>query len=75
MVEAEAAIDEVIGMAELGHNYNIQCMKLFQELKTAFPSVPDDVVRHCMKKVILPLNIPSFMMSILAILTKSEIGH
>jgi len=50
LVEAEAAIDEVIGMAELGHNYNIQCMKLFQELKTAFPSVPDDVVRHCMKK-------------------------
>jgi len=38
------------GMAELGHNYNIQCMKLFQELKAAFPSVPDDVVRHCMKK-------------------------
>jgi len=50
LVEAEAAIHEVIGMAELGHNYNIQCMKLFQELKTAFPSVPDDVVRHCMKK-------------------------
>jgi len=37
-------------MAELGHNYNIQCMKLFQELKAAFPSVPDEVVRHCMKK-------------------------
>jgi len=38
------------GMAELGHNYNIQCMKLFQELKAAFPNVPDEVVRHCMKK-------------------------
>jgi len=37
-------------MAELGHNYNIQCMKLFQELKAAFPSVPDELVRQCMKK-------------------------
>eukprot|EP00092_Neocalanus_flemingeri_P026922 GFUD01029182.1.p1 GENE.GFUD01029182.1~~GFUD01029182.1.p1 ORF type:complete len:807 (-),score=69.72 GFUD01029182.1:150-2570(-) len=37
-------------MAELGHNYNIQCMKLFQELKTSFPSVPDEVVRQCMKQ-------------------------
>jgi len=37
-------------MAELGHNYNIQCMKLFQELKQAFPSVPDEVVKQCMKQ-------------------------
>jgi len=34
---------------ELGHNYNIQCMKLFQELKGAFPATPDEVVRQCMK--------------------------
>ena len=38
-------------MAELGPNYNIQCMKLFQELKTTFPNIPDSVVRHCMKQV------------------------
>ena len=38
-------------MAELGPNYNIQCMKLFQELKASFPSIPDSVVRHCMKQV------------------------
>jgi len=37
-------------MAELGPNYNIQCMKLFQELKASFPSIPDSVVRHCMKQ-------------------------
>ena len=36
---------------ELGHNYNIQCMKLFQELKGAFPATPDEVVRQCMKSV------------------------
>jgi len=36
-------------MAELGHNYNIQCMKLFQELKAAFPATPDEIVRQCMK--------------------------
>jgi len=36
-------------MAELGHNYNIQCMKLFQELKAAYPATPDDLVRQCMK--------------------------
>jgi len=36
-------------MAELGHNYNIQCMKLFQELKAAFPATPDETVRQCMK--------------------------
>ena len=38
-------------MAELGHNYNIQCMKLLHELKARFPAVPDEVVRQCMKKV------------------------
>jgi len=37
-------------MAELGHNYNIQCMKLLHELKARFPAVPDEVVRQCMKK-------------------------
>jgi len=37
-------------MAELGHNYNIQCMKLMYELKAAFPVIPDDIVRQCMKK-------------------------
>jgi len=36
-------------MAELGHNYNIQCMKLFQELKAAYPATPDELVRQCMK--------------------------
>jgi len=36
-------------MAELGHNFNIQCKKLFQELKATFPSIPDDVVQQCMK--------------------------
>ena len=38
-------------MAELAPNYNIQCMKLFQELKSAFPCIPDMVVRQCMKQV------------------------
>ena len=38
-------------MAELGHNYNIQCMKLFQELKAAYPATPDELVRQCMKAV------------------------
>lgn len=37
-------------MAELAPNYNIQCMKLFQELKSAFPCIPDMVVRQCMKQ-------------------------
>jgi len=36
-------------MAGLGHNYNIQGKKLFQELKAAHPNVPDDVVRQCIK--------------------------
>jgi hypothetical protein len=38
-------------MAGLGHNYNIQCMKLFQELKAAHPATPDETVRQCMKAV------------------------
>ena len=38
-------------MAELGPNYNIQCMKLFQELKASFPNIPDSVVRQFMKQV------------------------
>lgn len=37
-------------MAELLPNYNIQRMKLLHELKEAFPLVPDDTVRQCMKK-------------------------
>jgi len=37
-------------MAELGPNYNIQCMKLFQELKASFPNIPDSVVRQIMKQ-------------------------
>ena len=40
-----------VTMAELGANYNIQCMKLFQELKAEFPCIPDSVVRQCMKQV------------------------
>jgi len=39
-----------VTMAELGANYNIQCMKLFQELKAEFPCIPDSVVRQCMKQ-------------------------
>ena len=38
-------------MAELGHNFKIQREKLFQELKAAFPSVPDPAVRQVMKQV------------------------
>ena len=45
--EAEARVR----MAELAPNYNIQCMKLFQELKSAFPCIPDMVVRQCMKQL------------------------
>ena len=40
-----------IRMAELGHNFKIQREKLFQELKAAFPSVPDPAVRQVMKQV------------------------
>ena len=43
-------------MAELGANYNIQCMKLFQELKAEFPCIPDSVVRQCMKQVFSIFN-------------------
>lgn len=38
-------------MAELGHNYNIQCKKLFQELKATYPETTDEIVRQCMKLV------------------------
>jgi len=37
-------------MAELGHNFKIQKEKLFQELKAAFPNVPDPAVRQIMKQ-------------------------
>ena len=40
-----------IRMAELGHNFKIQREKLFQELKAAFPNVPDPAVRQVMKQV------------------------
>ena len=40
-----------IRMAELGHNFKIQRETLFQELKAAFPSVPDPAVRQVMKQV------------------------
>jgi hypothetical protein len=32
-------------------NYNINQMRLIHELKVAFPSVPDETVRLCLKKV------------------------
>jgi len=35
----------------LGHNYNIQCMKLLHELKALYPNVPDETVKACMKKL------------------------
>ena len=38
-------------MAELGQNFKIQREKLFQELKSAFPNVPDPAVRQVMKQV------------------------
>merc|ERR1712192_383503 len=49
MGEEEEEEREDKAMAELGHNYNIQCMKLFQELKAAYPATPDELVRQCMK--------------------------
>ena len=39
-------------MSTLGFNYNIQGMKLLHELKALFPSITDDAVKACMKKVI-----------------------
>ena len=36
---------------QLPPNYNIHQMRLIHELKVAFPSIPDETVRLCLKKV------------------------
>ncbi len=42
---------EVRRRPQLPPNYNIHQMRLIHELKVAFPSVPDETVRLCLKKV------------------------
>jgi hypothetical protein len=43
--------DGVARRPQLPPNYNIHQMRLIHELKVAFPSLPDETVRLCLKKV------------------------
>ena len=44
-------------MTDLGHNFKIQKEKLFLELKSAYPNVPDGSVRQVMKQVKVSISL------------------